>query len=238
MAATSSEHPREPQLKSTVPPYLYGTFVAQARMTEIGGIPLLAPGEIRVRRAHSRGKKLFDTAVSLPLLLLLAPFFLATALLIRLTSRGPAFFRQERVGKDGKVFRIVKFRTMYAHTPAYHRSPCSPRDERITPVGRFLRRTSLDELPQLINVLRGEMSLVGPRPEMPFIVAQYNDLQRERLRVLPGITGLWQISTDRDRPIHDNMAYDIFYIQNRSLLLDAAILIRTVLFAVLSMKTC
>jgi lipopolysaccharide/colanic/teichoic acid biosynthesis glycosyltransferase len=192
----------------------------------------------RSREFYGLGKKIFDTVISLALILLLAPLFLAVALLIRMTSPGPAFFRQFRVGKDGQIFLIMKFRTMYVHTPSYHVSPASPLDERITRVGRFLRRTSLDELPQLINVLRGEMSLVGPRPEMPFIVARYNDLQRERLRVRPGITGLWQISADRTRPIHENMTYDLYYIQNRSLLLDAAILIRTVLFAVFAVKNC
>jgi len=219
-------------------PYLFGSFVERVRMTDIGGVPLIAAAEILVPERDNPGKKLFDKGASLFLLVALSPLFLLFVLLIRLTSRGPAFFRQIRVGKNGRPFRIFKFRTMYVDAPAYQVSPRSRWDQRITPVGRFLRRTSLDELPQLINVMRGEMSLVGPRPEMPFIVEKYNDLQRERLRVLPGITGLWQISADRSRPIHDNMAYDLYYIQHRSPLLDAAILLRTLLFAILSMKTC
>jgi len=160
------------------------------------------------------------------------------AALIRIDSAGPVLFRQTRVGEKGRTFRILKFRTMHADSPAYMDSPCSPMDPRITTVGRFLRRTSLDELPQLINVIRGDMSLVGPRPEMPYVVAGYNELQRERLSVRPGITGLWQISADRERPIHENISYDIYYIKNRSLLLDLAILVRTALFALASRRTC
>jgi lipopolysaccharide/colanic/teichoic acid biosynthesis glycosyltransferase len=104
-------------------------------------------------------------------------------------------------------------------------------DRRITRFGRFLRRTSLDELPQLLNVLRGEMSLVGPRPEMPFLVEEYDTSQRERLRVTPGITGLWQLSADRALPIHENLGYDLYYIRSRGFFLDLAILIHTGFFA-------
>jgi lipopolysaccharide/colanic/teichoic acid biosynthesis glycosyltransferase len=105
-------------------------------------------------------------------------------------------------------------------------------DERITRVGRLLRKVSLDELPQLINVLAGDMSLVGPRPEMPFLVDQYNSFQRQRLEVIPGITGLWQLSADRAFHIHENIQYDMYYIRNRGFFLDLAILLHTVIFAV------
>jgi len=101
-------------------------------------------------------------------------------------------------------------------------------DPRVTRVGRFIRRTSIDELPQLVNVLKGEMSLVGPRPEMPFIVAEYDDWQRRRLSVKPGITGLWQILGRKDLPMHANLQYDFYYIRNRSLTLDLSILLRTI----------
>jgi lipopolysaccharide/colanic/teichoic acid biosynthesis glycosyltransferase len=117
---------------------------------------------------------------------------------------------------------------MYVDTPVYAITPKSGKDPRITPIGRFLRRSSLDELPQLFNVLKGDMSLVGPRPEMPFIVEQYNDLHRQRLNVKPGITGLWQISADRRIAIHENMDYDMYYINNQSFLLDLVILAKTV----------
>jgi lipopolysaccharide/colanic/teichoic acid biosynthesis glycosyltransferase len=110
-------------------------------------------------------------------------------------------------------------------------SPGSPTDSRITRVGRWLRKTSLDELPQFINILRGEMALVGPRPEMPFIVNTYTARQRQRLSVRPGLTGLWQISADRCLPIHENIQYDLYYIKNRSVFMDIAILFHTTLFA-------
>jgi lipopolysaccharide/colanic/teichoic acid biosynthesis glycosyltransferase len=120
---------------------------------------------------------------------------------------------------------------MYRDAPTYGYSPRAGEDPRITGIGRFLRRTSLDELPQLINVFRGQMSLVGPRPEMPFIVQQYTAWQRQRLAVKPGITGLWQLSADRAFLIHENMEYDLYYTRHRSLFMDVAILLHTFLFA-------
>jgi len=115
--------------------------------------------------------------------------------------------------------------------PQYEFSPQSPNDPRITRVGRFLRRTSLDELPQLLNVLQGSMSLVGPRPEMPFIVESYSDKHRQRLCIKPGLTGLWQLSGDRAFLIHENLEYDLYYIQNRNVFMDLAILLHTSIFA-------
>ncbi len=135
------------------------------------------------------------------------------------------------MGKNGRRFPMYKFRTMYCDAPQYSYSPGAGDDPRITPAGRFLRRTSLDELPQLVNVLLGHMSLVGPRPEMPFIVAQYTSLQRRRLTAKPGITGLWQLSADRAFPIHENLEYDLYYVRHRSLFMDMAILLHTLLFA-------
>jgi exopolysaccharide biosynthesis polyprenyl glycosylphosphotransferase len=188
---------------------------------------------------HGRGhlpvysfiKRLTDVTISLLLLVLLFPLFAAIALLIRLDSRGPIFFQQMRVGRNGSQFQMVKFRSMFAGSQEYARSPVTTEDPRITPIGRFLRQTSFDELPQLINVLRGNMSLVGPRPEMPFVVQEYDAAQRQRLRVLPGITGLWQLSADRAFLIHENPEYDMYYIRNRGFFLDIAILIHTALFA-------
>jgi lipopolysaccharide/colanic/teichoic acid biosynthesis glycosyltransferase len=120
---------------------------------------------------------------------------------------------------------------MFPDAPPYAINPDSLDDPRITRVGRFLRRSSLDELPQLMNVLKGEMSLVGPRPEMPFIVEQYNAEHKERLKALPGITGLWQLSGDRRKAIHENMEYDLYYLYNRSFFLDVTILFQTLVFA-------
>ena len=153
------------------------------------------------------------------------------AALIRLDSKGPALFRQERVGLNGRRFRMFKFRTMYADAPAYAYSPKESDDLRITRLGRFLRRTSLDELPQLLNVLLGNMSLVGPRPEMPFIVETYTERHSQRLQVKPGITGLWQLSGDRNYLIHENVEYDLYYIQHRNFFMDLAILLHTSIFA-------
>ena len=120
---------------------------------------------------------------------------------------------------------------MYTDADPYAVNPTQKLDQRVTKTGKFLRKTSLDELPQLINVLKGEMSLVGPRPEMEFIAKEYDEVQRERLTVKPGITGLWQLSGDRSMAIHENMEYDLFYIKKWSFFLDIAILLKTVVFA-------
>lgn len=173
------------------------------------------------------GKRVFDLFAAALLLLALAPLLLLIALAVVLDSPGPALFQQERIGEHGRSFRLWKFRSMYATAPKYARSPTSSDDPRMTRVGRIIRRLSLDELPQLVNVLRGEMTLVGPRPEMPFLVARYTPLQRRRLEARPGITGLWQISEGRLAPIHENLQYDLHYLRHRNVILDAAILIRT-----------
>ena len=199
--------------------------------TELDGILLGHLADSANRTIYEFGKRLLDVMVAAGLLLgfaLLAPIIV---LLVKLTSPGPVLFRQERIGKAGRRFSMYKFRTMYREAPAYGYSPGTAEDSRVTPVGRFLRRTSLDELPQLINVLLGQMSLVGPRPEMPFIVEQYTPLQRQRLAVKPGMTGLWQLSADRAFQIHENIEYDLYYVRHRSLFMDVAILLHTLLFA-------
>jgi exopolysaccharide biosynthesis polyprenyl glycosylphosphotransferase len=180
---------------------------------------------------YSVAKRATDLVLSSILLVLLSPLLFLIAMLIRLDTSGPALFVQERAGWDGVLFRMYKFRTMDTGAPKYELSPTTSKDPRITRIGRILRRTSLDELPQLMNVLRGEMSLVGPRPEMPFIVERYDAQQRQRLQVIPGITGLWQLSADRSFPIHHNMQYDLYYIHNRTLAMDVAILIHTLFLA-------
>ena len=176
-------------------------------------------------------KRVCDFAGAAALLVVGSPLFLLLAILIKLDSKGPALFRQERVGLNGRRFPMVKFRTMYSDTPAYAYSPKEPDDLRITRLGRFLRRTSLDELPQLLNVLLGNMSLVGPRPEMHFIVETYTERHSQRLQVKPGITGLWQLSGDRNYLIHENIEYDLYYIQHRNFFMDIAILLHTAIFA-------
>jgi exopolysaccharide biosynthesis polyprenyl glycosylphosphotransferase len=172
-------------------------------------------------------KRVMDLAMSFASIILTSPFWLFIVLWIKIDSRGPVFFTQSRVGKDGKPFNMVKFRTMYTETDAYARSPKSPADSRITRSGRFLRKFSLDELPQLINIIVGDMSIVGPRPEMPFIVARYKEWEKKRLSVKPGLTGLWQVIGRKDLPLEDNIQYDFYYIRNRSLVMDISIVMRT-----------
>ena len=172
-------------------------------------------------------KRAIDIAGSFILLILLSPLFLLAAALVWTESGVPVFFRHRRIGEDAAPFNMWKFRSMRKEVPEYERSPASDSDPRLTRVGRSLRRFSIDELPQLINVLKGEMSLVGPRPEMPFIVEKYGAYERRRLRAKPGITGLWQISPARAKPIHESMEFDLFYIEHKNIFLDCAILLRT-----------
>ena len=198
---------------------------------ELDGVMLAYAAKRSKRLPYEAAKRSLDVIVSLVSLLLVAPVLAAAALAVKLTSPGPVIFRQKRVGRLGHQFEMYKFRSMHVDCPQYAVSPMSCADDRITPVGRLLRHTCIDELPQLVNVLRGEMSLVGPRPEMPFIVAQYEAVHLQRLAVKPGITGLWQLSADRMSPIHENISYDLYYVQHRSLWMDVAILLHTMVFA-------
>jgi lipopolysaccharide/colanic/teichoic acid biosynthesis glycosyltransferase len=170
-----------------------------------------------------RGKRALDLALlaiaAVPSLLV----GLACALAIRLTSPGPVFFRQERIGMRGVPFQVWKFRTMVDEV-----NPIFPDPDRITSVGRVLRRSSLDELPQLLNVLSGRMSLVGPRPPLPTEAAAYADDVRRRLAVKPGMTGLWQVSGRSDLSWEEAVRLDLRYVENWSLSLDLVILLRTV----------
>ncbi len=203
-------------------------------------------------------KRSIDIIFSLLFLILFSPVLLVIALLIKLDSRGPAIFTQMRIGVErrrrrsdarwneelwelddrfrnrraenfrGKPFKIYKFRSMSTEASKYEKSPSNINDRRLTRIGRFLRQTSLDELPQLFNVLKGEMSLVGPRPEMPFLVVEYNDYHAIRLQMKPGITGLWQLYGRRDVPIHQNLNYDLEYIRTWSLRLDVRVMLKTI----------
>lgn len=172
-------------------------------------------------------KRALDLSVSAVLTVLAFPAMVVIGLAVRLDTPGPALFRQQRVGRHGRPFMVLKFRTMTVDSPGYGPKPERPNDARVTRVGRLLRRTSLDELPQLLNVLRGDMSLVGPRPEQPFLVAGYAAWQRERLVVPPGMTGWWQVN-GRKQPMHEHVDEDLFYVRNQSLALDLRILARTV----------
>jgi exopolysaccharide biosynthesis polyprenyl glycosylphosphotransferase len=183
-------------------------------------------------------KRMLDIAGSLGGLLVLSPLLIGIAVLIKLTSSGPVFFRQKRVGADEKVFFCYKFRSMYedaearqAELEAQNEADGAifkmKNDPRITPVGRFIRRWSIDELPQLINVLKGEMSLVGPRPLPVRDFERMSDLHKKRLATIPGITGHWQISGRSNLSFEDMVRLDLYYIENWSLSLDIKIIIKT-----------
>ena len=220
-----------------VPDYLR-LVVVQSSLESLGGIPLIGLREPRISGMAWAIKRTFDVAMTLLLMALTWPLMAVIALAIRRDSPGPAIFRQQRVGENGRLFWMLKFRTMCVDAEA--RGPQLgfdeqgnavykwPADQRVTRVGRWLRRTSLDEMPQFINVLRGEMSLVGPRPEMLFLVERYDTWQRQRLAVPPGLTGWWQVSGRSNLPMHLNTQFDLYYIRNYSLWLDLKILWKTV----------
>lgn len=187
-----------------------------------------------VRKTYDRAKRLFDLVASIVALLILSPVYLCVAMLVKLTSSGPVLFKQTRVGKDGDLFEIYKFRTMRADAekesgPVW----ASKNDSRITPLGGFLRKTRLDEVPQFINVLQGHMSVIGPRPERPFFVEKLSqDIPHyaQRLAVKPGITGLAQVRHKYDETIEDvkkKVKYDLMYIKKLCLWMDLRIALGT-----------
>ncbi len=216
----------------------YSLTLHRAQMEEFAGIPMLdlrAPALSEYQRIIKRA---FDLTVCGLLLPFALPLVGVAALLIWLDDRGPIFYHAARMGENGKIFRMHKFRTMVVnaeqrqaqvdhldeHGRVIHKSAHDPR---ITRMGRFLRRTSLDELPQFFNVLKGEMSLVGPRPEMPYLVDQYAPWQRKRFAVPQGLTGWWQVNGRSDKPMHLHTEEDLYYIQHYSLWLDMQILFKT-----------
>jgi len=179
-------------------------------------------------RSYERGKRALDLVLAAPAAVVLAPLFAALAAAVKLESRGPVFFRQERIGRGGRPFEILKLRTLY-DTPQARPADylITPDDRRITRVGAFLRRWSLDELPQLWNIVRGEMSFVGPRPTLGYQVEQYTPFQRRRLEVLPGVTGWAQIHGRNGLSWPQRIEHDVWYVENRSLRLDVKILLQT-----------
>ncbi|MEE4660746.1 MAG: sugar transferase [Halieaceae bacterium] len=199
------------------------------------------PLDVPARRGfYPFAKRSLDITASALGILLLSPLLLVTALAIIATSRGGALFSQTRVGKDGVPFRCWKFRSMYADAEARKAALLAEnemaggvifkmkKDPRITPVGRIIRKLSIDELPQLFNVLLGDMTLVGPRPPVPQEVAEYTPYQRGRLAVTPGITCIWQVSGRSDIPFPQQVELDLEYIRTRSLWLDISLLLKTV----------
>lgn len=200
----------------------------QIRIDVLDDLPVIPLQSGGLGPVQALVKRTIDLVVASILLVLTLPFALLIALWIRLDSKGPALFSHHRVGLDGRRFRLWKFRTMTVETNPYENAPDDQSDPRITRAGRWLRRYSLDELPQLWNVIRGEMSMVGPRPEMPQIVERYEPWQRIRLEVKPGVTGLWQIIGRKNLPLELNLEYDLYYIKNQSVVLDLVILLKTI----------
>jgi exopolysaccharide biosynthesis polyprenyl glycosylphosphotransferase len=221
-----------------VPDY-FAMALHRAKIEELAGIPMIDLRAPALNEYQSMVKRVFDLVVTITTAPLVLPIIGVIALLIRLTSPGPAFFTQERVGQNGRIFKMKKFRTMingadnlrhFVETVDENGKISQDKtrlDPRITRVGHFLRKTSLDELPQLFNVLVGEMSLVGPRPEMPYLVEQYQPWQRRRFAVPQGMTGWWQINGRSDKPMHQNTDDDLYYVQNYSIWLDIVIILKT-----------
>jgi len=213
---------------------MYDIVLGQARTNQIYGFPLIEIQPHLMSPWEQRVKRLLDIIISLIALVALLPVFILTALLIQLNSRGPVFFRQKRVGRNGKIFSLYKFRTMIKDAekmtgPVW----AEERDPRVTFVGKILRRMRIDEFPQLINVLNGDMSLVGPRPERPYFVDRLRrqmPFYTRRLKVKPGITGWAQVKAGYDTSIEDvkkKLEYDLFYIENISLRMDLKIILTT-----------
>lgn len=226
-------------IKAQVVPDLFQLTKNQMEVEEINGIPLISTREVSIAGGNLVLKRMFDLVFSTLIGILMLPVSLLIAIAIRLDSPGPILYAQTRVGRNGQHFRIYKFRSMVSNAEARRgevaclNEATGPlfkvrEDPRRTRVGRFLRRFSLDELPQLINIFRGEMSLVGPRPNLPEEVAQYQDWHHKRLSVSPGATGLWQVSGRSDLTFDEMVLLDIYYAENWSLGLDLNILISTV----------
>lgn len=210
-------------------PDLFQLLALRAGIQDLDGIPVISIDDVSLSGVNSVIKRLSDIAVSVPSLIILSPLFLLVAILVKLTSRGPVCYRQERVGLDGREFSMIKFRTMVCDAeketgPVMWR----PDDPRVTKTGRFLRKFSVDELPQIVNVLKGEMSLIGPRPERPEFVKDFSEkIPKYMLRhkVKSGITGWAQVHGLRqDTSIEKRLEYDFYYIQNWSIALDLKII--------------
>lgn len=234
-----------------IAPSLINCLPSKTEVDQIGALPMIRLFREPLSDFARGSKRVSDIVIAATTLLIFSPAWLLIALLIKLDSRGPIFYMQERVGMDGRIFLVYKFRTMRvdagnelhqeyqrkfiagqaeanvgdAERPAYKLRD----DPRITRVGRILRRFSLDEVPQLFNVLRGDMSVVGPRPPIPYEVEVYEPRHRKRLDMKPGLTGLWQVSGRNRLPFEEMVKLDLFYIENWSLLFDLKIILRTML---------
>lgn len=218
---------------------LFEVLTSRVLVSEIAGVPLITVKGISLSRGNLLVKRVFDLVVCSMILVLGIPIWIAIAIAIKLTSPGPIFYAQRRIGRSGTAFGMLKFRSMFldadqrlaelssaneASGPLFKMKD----DPRVTPAGRWLRKFSLDEFPQLINVMRGEMSLVGPRPPLPHEVDRYSPNDWRRLEVVPGMTGLWQVSGRSSLTFEEMIRLDLFYIENWSVALDLTLLFRTI----------
>ncbi len=240
---------RDHHIKYRVIPNLFDCLPGKTEIATIGSLPMIKLYEEGLRGSQRALKRGIDVLVSIALLLITWPFWVALAILIKLESRGPVFLKQERVGRDGNLFLMIKFRSMVdgvddqAHRELMKRTingedanqgtPDEPiygkvkDDPRLTKIGSWMRRFSFDELPQIFNVLLGQMSIVGPRPPIPYEVRHYKDWHRTRFHVRPGITGLWQVSGRNRLHFEEMVRLDVFYIENWSPWLDVKIMLKT-----------
>lgn len=242
---------RSERVEYKLAPSLLNYLPQKASVEQIGVLPMITLFREPLSDAERFLKRTADLALCVSLLIALAPLLVIAAVLIKLGSPGPVLFKQERVGMDGRRFLFFKFRTMFEdadenlHREAYRRNISGEsrashsngrdriygkveNDPRITPIGRFLRRTSIDELPQLLNVLKGDMSIVGPRPPIPYEVEEYHGWHRERLDMKPGVTGLWQVSGRNRLSFEEMVRIDLYYIENWSFWLDIKIVMLTI----------
>jgi len=225
-----------------IPDY-FSQALSEARILDFAGIPMIDLRAPALNNFQRLTKRVFDLVFILPLMIFFLPVMAIIALLIKLDSPGPVFYNSKRMKENGEIFGMIKFRTMGVNADQQlqqimqkdadgHLIHKRPDDPRVTNIGKFLRKTSLDELPQLFNIIKGDMSLVGPRPELPELVSQYEPWQRKRFTVPQGVTGWWQVNGRSDKPMHLNTQDDLYYIQHYSIWLDIQILLKTILVVI------
>ncbi|WP_079913843.1 sugar transferase [Paenibacillus sp. 32352] len=230
---------RKLDIQIKIVPDLYNLVMSTVQIGNINTLPVVTLVKTPMRGVGLAVKRLIDIVASLLLILIISPIFIITAFAIKIDSRGSIIYKQQRIGKNGKQFNMLKFRSMVTDADAMLKKLQEKNemdgiafkmkdDPRITNVGRFIRKYSIDELPQLFNVLKGDMSLVGPRPPLPNEVERYGDWEWRRLEVLPGITGLWQVSGRSDLSFQQWMNLDVYYIENWSIAFDIKILLKTI----------
>jgi exopolysaccharide biosynthesis polyprenyl glycosylphosphotransferase len=230
---------RKLDINIKIVPDLYNLVMSTVQIGNINSLPVVTLVKTPMRGLGLAAKRFIDIVASSLLILLISPVFVITAITIKLDSKGGMLYKQQRIGRNGKPFFMIKFRSMVSNADALLNQLAvhnevdgiafkMKEDPRITKVGRFIRKYSIDELPQLFNVLVGNMSLVGPRPPLPFEVENYGDWEWRRLEVLPGITGLWQVSGRSDLSFQQWMNLDIYYIENWSIAFDIKILLKTI----------